>query len=180
MQITLTHGTPQDRQIAENFMVAFFMDLARYDQHIRINAYGLPIFVPPGEPATAENLGDWARTWAECRRANWWIRDRCTLYVIRVDGVPAGYAAVLADPSYLPDPELDFELLDFYIAPKFRGQGVGRAAARAVFDCHRGHWVVFELETNVPARVFWQRVLDEYTHGQFENRQGGTEQRFRN
>ncbi|MEX1021349.1 MAG: GNAT family N-acetyltransferase [Litorilinea sp.] len=183
MNITLSQGTPQDRQIVENLMVAFFMDLARYDDQMLINAYGLPMFVPPEETSIESDTAapvDAARTWEQCRRANWWVRDRCTLYVIRVAGVPAGYAAVLADPVYLPDAGVDFELVDFYIVPKYRGQGVGRAAARLVFDNHRGRWVVYELEKNQPARAFWQQILHEYTHGQFENRQGGVEQRFRN
>jgi aminoglycoside 6'-N-acetyltransferase I len=176
VDITLSHNAPEDRQIVENLMVAFFTELSRYDDQMHINAYGLPIFVPPG----GEFSPNAAKTWEECRQINWWVRDTCTLYVIRVDGVPAGYAAVLTDPAYLPDQETDFDLLDFYISPKFRGQGVGRAAARAVFDRHRGRWAVYELEKNRPAREFWQRVIHEYTGGQFENREGGTEQRFAN
>jgi predicted acetyltransferase len=177
MQITLTQGTPEDRQIVENLMTAFFVDLACYDDQMIINEYGLPVFVPPGQDAASLPP---VRTWEECRRVNWWVRDLCMLYVIRVDGVPAGYAAVLADRAHLPDNEVDFELLDFYISPRFRGRGVGRTAARAVFDRHRGRWVVYELEKNRPAREFWQKILHEYTGGNFENRQGGTEQRFRN
>lgn len=179
MDISLTYGTVIDRQIAENLLVAFFNELAPYDGNMIINDYGLPIFVPPGEDP-AEFTAPPVTTWTECCRLNWWVRDRCTLYIVRVAGIPAGYAAVLADPHYLPDPLLDFELLDFYIVPKFRGTGVGRAAAREIFDRHRGRWVVYELEKNLPARAFWQKVIAEYTGGNFENRQGGTEQRFTN
>lgn len=38
----------------------------------------------------------------------------------------------------------------------------------------------YQLARNLPARRFWQEVIGEYTKEQFENRQDGTEQRFRN
>lgn len=49
-----------------------------------------------------------------------------------------------------------------------------------VFEQHHGRWVVYELAKNLPARVFWQAVIGEYTHGQYENLDGGIEPRFSN
>ena len=49
-----------------------------------------------------------------------------------------------------------------------------------VFEQHHGRWVVYELEKNLPARAFWQAVINEYTRGQYENLDGGIEQRFSN
>ncbi|MCO5244691.1 MAG: GNAT family N-acetyltransferase [Anaerolineae bacterium] len=159
------------RQTVRHFFLAFFYDLSRYDPGIVIVESGLPHYVPSGNPAP--------RTFDEFIESNFWVRGDCVQHIIRVDGLPAGYATVCSDCDHIP-PEIDFELLDFYIAPPYRGQGIGRQAARLVFDAHRGAWQVFELATNEPAKAFWRRVIDEYTGGSFENLDGGTQQRFRN
>ena len=100
-------------------------------------------------------------------------------YLIGCDGQTVGYAIVLADKAHLA-PGVEFELLDFYILPRFRGLGIGRRAASQLFDRHHEVWQIFELARNLPARAFWQRTIEEYTDGDFESLDGGTQQRFRN
>ena len=170
--ITLTHARTWDEQrVVRNLFVGYFNDLAQYDDNLIINEYGLPTWKPFGLPGP--------KTAEECATFNWWIRDKALAYAIRVDGQPAGFAIVLADKNHLV-PEIDFELMDFYIAPKYRRQGVGGQAARAIFDRHRGNWQLFELARNEPALRFWQNILTEYTGGKFENWDSGTQQRFNN
>lgn len=163
--------TDEERQIVWHFFLAFFYDLSRYDPDIVIAGSGLPHYAPSGNPEP--------RTFDEFIASNRWIRGDCFQYLVRVDDRPAGYAIVCTDRGVLPA-EIDFMLLDFYVAPKYRGLGIGRQAARLVFDAQRGAWQLFELASNAPARAFWLRVLDEYTGGQFENLDNGTQQRFRN
>jgi len=158
--------------IIKYFFVGFFSDLAQYDPNIIINQHGLPVWSPtPG----GENI----RTVLECADFNWWIRDKCEHWIIRVDGIPAGSVLILADKDHLPD-DVDCELLDFYITPKYRRQGVGKAAARLAFDLHHGSWQVFELARNAPAKKFWHAAIGEYTGNNFQNLDDGTQQRFRN
>ncbi len=59
-------------------------------------------------------------------------------------------------------------------------QGIGRKAALQALELYHGRWVICQLEKNLPARAFWQTVLTEYTRGQYENLDGGTQQRFSN
>lgn len=168
--ITLTAAkTDAERQIVRNLFVGFFADLSQYDENLVVNEYGLPTWKPSGLPGPT--------TLAECATINWWIRDKCDLYVIRADGTPAGFAIVLADRNHLV-PDVEFELMDFYIAPKYRRQGVGSAAARQIFDTRRGAWQLFILEKNEPARRFWRKLVGEYTSGDFQELNGGTEIRF--
>jgi predicted acetyltransferase len=140
-----------------------------------LNGYGLPCWKPnlgtsDGGPTTLE----------ECAHFNWWVRDRCLHYLIAVDGIPAGFSFVLADGEPpLPD-TVDFELMDFYIAPKYRRQGVGTAAACQLFERHRGRWQVFQLARNTAAISFWHRTIGNYMGGRYESRDKGTEQRFDN
>lgn len=172
MKISTTRvDTDDEQRIVWHFFLAFFYDLSRYDPNIAIVESGLPHYEPSGNPRP--------RTFDEFIESNFWVRGGCAQHIIRVDGRPAGYAIMCSSFEHIP-PEIDYELLDFYIAPKYRGQGIGRQAARLVFDAHRGAWQVFELATNEPAKTFWLRVIDEYTGGRFENLDEGTQQRFMN
>ncbi|MBO0777958.1 MAG: GNAT family N-acetyltransferase [Ktedonobacteraceae bacterium] len=171
MQIAVAPANEQEMRTIRHFFLDFFYALSQYDDNILINEAGLPIWKPHGLPGP--------QTVDEFVTSNWWIRDECLRYLIRVDGNPAGFAIVCAEKKYLPE-GIDFELLDFYITPKYRQQGVGRQAAIQVLELHHGRWVVYELARNMTARRFWQAVLTEYTHGNYEDLAGGTEQRFTN
>ena len=170
-RVTLTLADDAQLPIVHHMFVAYFYDLSQYDDNLIINDYGLPMWAPFGLPGPT--------TPAECVAMNWWVRDRCRCYVIRVDGSPAGFAIVRGAGTGL-EPGVDWELQDFYIAPKYRRGGVGRLAAPQVFDLERGVWQVFQLARNLPARVFWQQVIGDYTAGNFQNIGDGTEQRFDN
>lgn len=171
MKVSLTKASESDLHIVKNFFVGYFYDMSQYDDKLIINEHGLPMWEPFGLPGPV-NI-------EECALFNWWIRDRCEAYIIRADESPAGFIFVCADKTVLA-PEIDFELMDFYVAPRYRRNHVGRQAALQTFELHHGAWQVFQLARNAPARVFWQAVIAEYTGGQFQNLDDGTQQRFSN
>ena len=83
----------------------------------------------------------------------WEDADRIP-YLVRIGTENAGFALVRRHPA------TDFrEMAEFYIAPAWRRQGVGRDAARALFARHTGWWHLQILETNVAAQAFWRRVI---------------------
>jgi predicted acetyltransferase len=171
MQVELMLAQGEAVATVKHFFLAYFYDMAQYDPNIGINQFGLPVWLPNGLPGATTPL--------ECVEANWWIRDKCLLYLVVVEGNPAGFVIILADKNQLI-PEVDYELMDFYITPKYRRSGVGKIAARLAFDLFQGNWQVFQLELNTPARTFWQGVINEYTNGNFQNLDGGTQQHFSN
>jgi predicted acetyltransferase len=171
MEVTLTLASGAETQVVKNMFPGYFFDLSQYDPNLIINEYGVPMWAPFGLPGP--------KTLAECADFNWWIRDECELYVIRADGNPAGFTIILTDATHLA-PEVDVELLDFYIVPKYRRLGIGRLAARAAFETHHGRWQVFQLEKNAPAITFWHLVIAEYTGGNYESIDEGTQELFTN
>ena len=171
MNVTIEIAAPETLFIVKNMFTAYFYDMSQYDDGLIINVSGLPLWAAFGLPGPKSH--------EECVAMNWWIRDRCDAIIVRADGVPAGFAFACADKTHIP-PEIDFELLDFYIAPKYRRQGVGRQAAGLIFDRQRGKWQLFELACNLPALAFWHGFLKEYTGGIYENLDDGTQQRFDN
>ena len=170
MEVTLHRAeNDDDLQIVHNMFTAYFYDLSQFDDNLVINTYGLPTWAPSGLPGPRDH--------DECWRMNWWIRDRCEAYVIHAEEAPAGFLHILRDKRHLVE-GVDQELMDFYTAPKFRRQGIGRLAARLAFDMHPGTWQVCELERNIPAKQFWHAVIEEYTAGRFDDMENGTQQKF--
>ena len=78
-------------------------------------------------------------------------------YLLRLGSASAGFALVR-----LKESDGRFEMAEFFVAPPYRRQGVGTAAARALIACHPGEWRVTQRAANVRAIAFWQRVLGGY------------------
>ncbi|MFD0869477.1 Predicted acetyltransferase [Chlamydia abortus] len=88
-------------------------------------------------------------------------------YFIKRDGKNVGFILVrYIDSSDTPH----FSMAEFFIMKKYRRLGLGKHAAMKVFDMHRGRWEVTQLERNIPAQQFWNRVITEYTSGRFSSR----------
>jgi predicted acetyltransferase len=84
-------------------------------------------------------------------------------FLIRLDDRLAGFALVrriVADPA-------TFDMGEFFILRKYRGAGIGRTAARHLFDRFAGAWEVRQLPTNTAAQAFWRRVIGDYARGAF-------------
>jgi predicted acetyltransferase len=83
----------------------------------------------------------------------WEDADR-TPYLVRIAGEDAGFALVRRHAV------TDFhEMAEFYIAPPYRRQGLGREAASTLFARHPGWWHLQILESNTGAQAFWRQVI---------------------
>ncbi|WP_017814840.1 GNAT family N-acetyltransferase [Paenibacillus shenyangensis] len=100
----------------------------------------------------------------------WWQHPGILFpYVIRVDGIPAGFALV-STPPYIPSYEkTDYFMHEFFVMRPFRGQGLAAQAARQIFGQFRGSWELHTnpTERNVHARRFWEQLLMDYTHNEY-------------
>lgn len=161
--------TEETKHILRNMFTVYFSELSAWDEFVDFNPHGLPVW-------TAFDLPQ-PRTHEECADYNWWIRDTCELLLITADSRPAGFAIVNAGPGNLPS-DVDFDLLDFFIAHKYRRRGVGREAAHQVFARHQGRWEVAELVGNRSAVAFWNRVIGDFTGGQYLRLDEGARQQF--
>jgi predicted acetyltransferase len=92
-----------------------------------------------------------------------WVADLA--YIVRVNGKPAGFVLVSRFTMYTVS---DWMVMEFFIARKYRRQGIGRSVAHIVFDRQPGRWELQVLGRNRPAQHFWRRVLDDFTHGAFQ------------
>jgi predicted acetyltransferase len=54
------------------------------------------------------------------------------------------------------------EMAEFYVAPEYRGRGIGLRAARRLIAQYPGAWRITQREANAGAIAFWHRVLDGF------------------
>jgi predicted acetyltransferase len=81
-------------------------------------------------------------------------------------------------PEHL-DESFDHEFVDFYVAPKARGRGLGRFAVDHLLAERPGSWILFTLAGNAGAQAFWRRALAAPSIVDLEERDRSTEFRFR-
>jgi predicted acetyltransferase len=84
-------------------------------------------------------------------------------FLIRADGKLAGFVLIREISRDPPGHDVG----EFFVLRKFRGKGVGKAAAHRVFDMFPGDWQVRELLENTPAQAFWRRIIGEYAGGDY-------------
>lgn len=92
-------------------------------------------------------------------------KPRRWCYLVRVDGKLAGFAFI--DDDFALSTPSDFSMSEFFVMHKYRRFGVGRRLAAALFDAHRGKWEVAFQPKNVTSAKFWQKVVGDYTGGDY-------------
>jgi predicted acetyltransferase len=78
------------------------------------------------------------------------------------DGRWAGFVFVIQ----MPDSEgagLIWDMAEFFVLRGLRRHGVGTALARLAFKRFPGPWQVRVMESNYPARRFWQQAIGAFT-----------------
>lgn len=94
---------------------------------------------------------------------HYWTEPDRHPFLIRVEGKLAGF--VLVRSRRRDDAGFESSIAEFFVMRKYRRRGVGRIAARRVFDMFPGRWEVTQLNDNVAARSFWRGVIAGYTGG---------------
>ena len=102
------------------------------------------------------------------RIERFWTDPKKMSFLVRVDGTLAGFALVRDGACFAGDGTRDIS--EFFILRRHRRRGVGREAARYLFDKFPGPWEVTQLTSNVEAQTFWRRVIGDYTGGRYEER----------
>jgi len=91
----------------------------------------------------------------------YWTEDSRSAFLIRVAETLAGFALVRTlDRDVI-------EMAEFFVVRKYRGQGVGRVAAEALFSKFCGTWQVAQHLKNLPAQAFWRRVIGDYAYQKY-------------
>ena len=98
--------------------------------------------------------------------ARWFADDSAHPLIILKDDRPAGFALV-SRPLRNQRNQVDFRMSEFFVAVDVRRLGVGKDAARLIFDRFAGTWEITEFLYNQPAVSFWRAIVNDYTQGRF-------------
>lgn len=98
--------------------------------------------------------------------ARWFADDSSHPLMILKDDRPAGFALV-SRPLRNQRDQIDYCMAEFFVTPAARRLGVGRDAARLIFNRFAGTWEVTEFLYNKPAVAFWRAIVSDYTEGRF-------------
>jgi len=108
--------------------------------------------------------------------ARWFADDSSHPLVILKNERPVGFALVSRPPRHQRE-HVDFRLAEFFIVQDARRLGIGRDAARLIFNRFAGNWEIVEFLYNRPAVDFWRSILTDYTGGQYRETRGQGEVR---
>ncbi len=153
LNIELLQPSNHDRPTIKNLFVFYRYDLLPY------------IDSGPGSAINSHGIidGTRARTHDETLRGLdvWWKKPGVLFpMLLRAGGTPAGFV-MIGRPPYA-NPSADFEIIEFFVANKFRGLGAGSEAVRLVLERFKGRGALRYLPKNTRAARFWRKALDKY------------------
>lgn len=144
LRVELSKATRAEKPIVDNLSQFYLYEFSQYLPSIRLdNQRGL-----------YDGLPDVDAYWDDPNREP---------FILRVNGELAGFALVIKGTSDEPH-----QIGEFFVLQKFGGKGVGKSAARQIFDMFPGNWLIHEMWNNYKAQAFWRSVVDAYTHGHYE------------
>lgn len=89
--------------------------------------------------------------------------DGVFAYIIENDGKNTGL--VMVTDSRYALPQCDFKIEEMYIVRPQRKKGVAKAALKQIFDIYKGRFCLSVYKKNLPARVFWEKIVSEFGSG---------------
>ena len=142
--VELEAATHADGKLLENLLELYIHDLSAAFPSIELGADGR--FGYPKLPLY----------WSE--------PERRFPFLIRHDARTAGFALATRGSPMSEDPSV-FDVAEFFVLRRFRRSGVGRMAARLLWQRLPGTWIVRVSLGSPGALPFWTSVIGEYSAG---------------
>ncbi|NWF70065.1 MAG: GNAT family N-acetyltransferase [Chloroflexi bacterium] len=145
MQIDIVRAALSERPLLRQLSELYMYDLSEFDPELEITPHG-----------TFDYSVD--RYWQDANRYP---------YVVYVEGKPGGFALLKRGAYLAQDPEM-MDLAEFFIIRRHRRKGVGTFVAEQLFGLFPGRWEIRQFAENHGALLFWRKVIDRYTAGDFK------------
>ncbi|WP_421384893.1 GNAT family N-acetyltransferase [Bacillus salacetis] len=156
MDVKLIKATSDDKEAIKNLMQYYFYDFSEFNDADVLNN---------GQFGEYPYLD------------HYWKEPARHPYLITVNDKYAGFVLVR---NIEEEGKRYNSIAEFFVLKKYRRSGLGRTAAFQIFDLFKGEWEVTQIERNQPARTFWRKAINEYTNGNWKEREcdGKTIQMF--
>jgi predicted acetyltransferase len=152
--VTLDAMTPADAELLGNLLQFYIHDLSAMFLQVELGPDGRFHY-----PQMGSYLSGSGRRFA---------------FLVRCDERIAGFALVKHGSPAAEDPDV-LDVAEFFVLRRYRGCGVGRAAAKLLWDRLPGSWTVRASVNNPHAISFWRAAVAAYTSNtarEFEHLQG--------
>lgn len=136
--VSLQDARAEHEPLLENLLQLYIHDLSAIFTQVELNEDGRYAY-----PALPTYL-----TGAAERRA----------FLLRADGALAGFVLAKRGSPAVPEPEV-WDVAELFVLKRFRGAGVGRAAAVRLWEQLGGAWTVRVANENAAALPFWRRTV---------------------
>ncbi|VVM43469.1 GNAT family N-acetyltransferase [Pseudomonas fluorescens] len=97
-------------------------------------------------------------------KIGYWRHPATQPLLIQGDGELAGFVTV---DNEIHIPGAEHNIGYFFIARRFRGQGVAQFVVSALLSHIPGQWQIFHIDANLPAQRFWARLIPLMSNGHF-------------
>jgi len=147
MSFKLIKASSEYKGVFKNLIQFYYYDFSEYLKYDTGTDGLFPLY---------PNLGDY-----------WKNENDKFPYIIKKE---ANYVGFVLVKRINPGEQNHFSIGEFFILRKYRREGIGKAVAIEVFNLHKGKWQGYQKESNNPAQLFWNKIINEYTKGQFRER----------
>jgi len=145
MQVALRQVPIEEREILANLLEKYGYEFSQYTGQ------------------DVNSLGLYGYKYLDC----YWLEENRWAYFIMADGKLAGFV-LINEYAEAAERETDFSVAEFFVMHKYRRGGVGRQAFFLAADLHRGRWQLKRHPKNLGSVYFWDKVIAEYTKGNYE------------
>lgn len=137
MEVVVIEASRADRHLIENLIQFYIYDFTEFT--------GAAIL----EDGTFRSLPDLGTYWSELNKNH--------AYIIKANDEIAGFTLI----KEIEGTRKYNYLAHFFILRKYRRSGIGRKAAKEVLSKYQGEWELYQLENNIPAQNFWDKVIED-------------------
>jgi predicted acetyltransferase len=102
--------------------------------------------------------------------ARWFGDPNAFPFLILLSQQPVGFALVSRAGRSAGVKPPDYRMSEFFIGRSYRRLGVGRSAVSLILSRFAGRWEIIEYQRNEGAVLFWRRIVNAYTRGQYVER----------
>lgn len=142
MEVLISKALQTDKRLVENLLQFYVYDFTEYTR------------------ASIQKDGSF-RTMPELD--SYWVdKNKNHIYLITAESEIAGFVMM----KELEENRKYNYLVHFFILRKFRRSGIGRKAAEIILKKYKGEWELYQLENNIPAQIFWDKVIKDITDGE--------------
>ena len=97
---------------------------------------------------------------------NYWTEKDRYPFFIKVNSKLAGFIMVNNYPEIKLD--TDYTLSELFIVYKYRRNGIGEYVVNYILNNYKGKWQLKYHPKNKISKIFWNKVIKNYTKGKYE------------